>query len=203
MSYETIRLWCNKFCRMYANRLKRQHQGYGNTYFIDEVFIKIRCVQHYLWRVVDVFLQKKRDSAAAKWFSSEFFGKLISNREISPLINCTATVSRIRNCCRTRSTTQTRIRASGQSFRISQREFENELCENLSRQNQAQRFPDAHATVYILFNVVRCMNYPQFLKRKCARLAFATIVVCVVTSFAHAQETIGDGSTVVYPSKLF
>jgi len=53
------------------------------------------------------------------------------------------------------------------------------------------------------FNGVRCMNYPQFLKRKCVRIALATVVVSVVTSSAHAQETIGDGSTVVYPSNYF
>ncbi len=26
---------------------------FGNTFFIDEVFIKINSVQHYLWRAVD------------------------------------------------------------------------------------------------------------------------------------------------------
>jgi putative transposase len=51
--------------------LKREHRGYGDTFFIDEVFIKINGAQHYLWRavdqdgeVVDVFLQAKRDGAA-------------------------------------------------------------------------------------------------------------------------------------------
>ncbi len=54
--------------------LKKKHQGYGDTFFIDEVFIKIYGKQHYLWRaidqdgeIVDVFLQKRRDGVAAKW----------------------------------------------------------------------------------------------------------------------------------------
>ena len=79
-SYEAIRLWCNKFGSTYARRRKRKHQGYGDTFFIDEVFIKINGERHYLWRavdqdseVVDVFLQKKRDGAAAM----RFFNTLI------------------------------------------------------------------------------------------------------------------------------
>ena len=52
-SYESIRLWCIKFGTIYAKRLKRKHQGYGDTFFIDEVFVKINGKQHYLWRAVD------------------------------------------------------------------------------------------------------------------------------------------------------
>jgi len=55
--------------------LKRKHWGYGDTFFIDEVFVKINGKQHYLWRavdqdgdVVDVYLQARRDGAAAKRF---------------------------------------------------------------------------------------------------------------------------------------
>ena len=69
VSYESIRLWCIKFGPRYARRLKRRHRDYGDTFFIDEVFVKIRGKQHYLWRavdqdgeVVDVFLQARRDS---------------------------------------------------------------------------------------------------------------------------------------------
>ena len=41
VSYESIRLWCNKFGPKYARELKRKHRGYGDTFFIDEVFVKI------------------------------------------------------------------------------------------------------------------------------------------------------------------
>jgi putative transposase len=53
VSYESIRLWCNKFGPKYVKRLKRRHQGYGDTFFIDEVFVKIQGRQQYLWRAVD------------------------------------------------------------------------------------------------------------------------------------------------------
>ena len=75
VSYESIRCWCNKFGLHYARRLKRKHHGFGNTFYIDEVFVKIHGKQQYLWRtvdqdgeVVDVFLQTRRDGAAAKCF---------------------------------------------------------------------------------------------------------------------------------------
>jgi len=75
VSREAIRLWCIKFGAKYASRLKRRHRGYGDTFYIDEVFVKINGKQHYLWRavdqdgeVVDVYLQARRDGAAAKRF---------------------------------------------------------------------------------------------------------------------------------------
>ena len=70
VTYEAIRLWFNRFGPKYAAWLKRKHRGYGDTSFIDEVFIRINGKQHYLWRavdqdgeVVDVLLQKRRDGA--------------------------------------------------------------------------------------------------------------------------------------------
>jgi putative transposase len=50
VSRESIRLWCNKFGSIYARRLRREHRGYGDTFFIDEVFVKIQGRQQYLWR---------------------------------------------------------------------------------------------------------------------------------------------------------
>ena len=86
-SRETIRLWCIKFGAKYARRLKRNHRGYGDTFFIDEVFVKINGKQHYLWRavdqdgeVVDVFLQARRDGAAAK----RFFKRLLRSHGSEP-----------------------------------------------------------------------------------------------------------------------
>jgi len=80
ISYESIRLWYIKFGPRYAKRLRRRHQGYGDTFFIDEVFVKIQGKQLYLWRavdqdgeVVDVFLQNRRDGKAVV----RFFKRLI------------------------------------------------------------------------------------------------------------------------------
>jgi putative transposase len=63
---ESIRLWYNNFGSKYAAILRRRHQGYGDTFFIDEVFIKIDGKQRYSWRAIDqdgevvnVFLQNR------------------------------------------------------------------------------------------------------------------------------------------------
>jgi putative transposase len=104
VSRESIRLWCIKFGALYTRRLKRKHRGYGDTFFIDEVFVKINGKQHYLWRavdqngeVVDVYLQARRDGAAAK----RFFRRLLSNHDSEPTklspINCAAMASPIGN----------------------------------------------------------------------------------------------------------
>jgi transposase-like protein len=86
-SREAIRLWCYMFGPQYAKRLKRRHQGYGDTFFLDEVFVKIQGKQHYLWRavdqdgeVVDVFLQERRDGKAAK----RFFKRLLPSHGGEP-----------------------------------------------------------------------------------------------------------------------
>ena len=66
-------MWCIKFGPRYAQRLKRRHTGFGDTFYIDDVFVKIRVDQHYLWRavdpdadIVDVFLRLRRNGNAVK-----------------------------------------------------------------------------------------------------------------------------------------
>ena len=75
VSYDPIRPWCIKFGSEYATRPRRRHQGYGDTFLIDEAFVKTQGKQHYLWRavdqdgeVVDVLLQARRDGKAATRF---------------------------------------------------------------------------------------------------------------------------------------
>lgn len=67
--------------------MKRKHRGYGVTFYVDEVFVKINGKQHYLWRavdqdgeVVDVYLQAKRDGAAVK----RFFKRLLKSNGNEP-----------------------------------------------------------------------------------------------------------------------
>ena len=53
VSYETIRRWCDKFGQANANRLRRRRARPGDKWFLDEVFVRINGVQHYLWHAVD------------------------------------------------------------------------------------------------------------------------------------------------------
>ena len=50
---ETIRQWTLKFGQMYANELKRRRGKMGDTWHLDEVYLKINGKTHYLWRAVD------------------------------------------------------------------------------------------------------------------------------------------------------
>jgi transposase-like protein len=53
VSYETVRRWCKKFAATFADRLRRRRPQPGDKWHMDEVFIRIQGVQHYLWRAVD------------------------------------------------------------------------------------------------------------------------------------------------------
>jgi putative transposase len=162
VSYEAIRLWCIKFGAKYTRRLKRKHRGYGDTFYIDEVFVKINGRQHYLWRavdqdgeVVDVFLQAKRDGASAK----RFFKRLLRSHGSEP-----------------RKIVTDKLRSYGVAHRElipetihSTQQYENNRAEQsheatrvrergmrkFKSTRQAQRFVTAHAAVSNLFNLGR------------------------------------------------
>jgi putative transposase len=75
LSYETVRSWSEKFGRTFADRLRRRRPRPGDKWYLDEVFIRIQEVQHYLWRavdqdgvVLDILVQPRRDAKAAKRF---------------------------------------------------------------------------------------------------------------------------------------
>jgi putative transposase len=53
VTYETIRRWSRKFGQTYANALRRRRPRPGDKWHLDEVFVGINGVQHYLWRAVD------------------------------------------------------------------------------------------------------------------------------------------------------
>ena len=75
VSYETIRQWCKKYGNIYCNPIKKKRGQLGDTWYLDEVFIKINGVLHYLWRAVDqdgdeidILVQKRKNKAAAMHF---------------------------------------------------------------------------------------------------------------------------------------
>jgi len=162
VSYESIRLWCIKFGPKYSRRLKRKHRGFGDTFYIDEVFIKINGKQHYLWRAVDqdgevfdVFLQARRDGSAAK----RFFKRLLRSHDGEP-----------------RKIVTDKLRSYGVAHRElvpeaihSTKQYENNRVEQSHEVTrvrergtrkfkslvQAQRFLSVHAAVSNLFNLGR------------------------------------------------
>ncbi|MFE7431057.1 IS6 family transposase [Streptomyces sp. NPDC057545] len=82
VSYETVRRWCAKFGQAYADGLRRRRPRPGDKWHLDEVFIKINGVRRYLWRavdqdgnVLDVLVQSRRDTKAAKRFMAKLMKK--------------------------------------------------------------------------------------------------------------------------------
>ena len=162
VSYEAIRLWVNKFGTKYARRLKRRHRGYGDTFYIDEVFVKINGKQHYLWRavdqdgeVVDVYLQSRRDGAAAK----RFFERLKMNHQGDPRKIVTDKLRSYPVAHRevmpdtihvTDRYANNRIEQSHESTRVRER-----VMRRFKSMVQAQRFVTTHAAVQNLFNLGR------------------------------------------------
>ncbi len=162
VSYESVRLWCNKFGPKYARRLKRRHQGFGDTFFIDEVFVKIDGKQHYLWRavdqdgeVVDVYLQSRRDGKAAK----RFFRRLLKTHRSEPRKIVTDKLRSYGVAHRelipdtihdTSQYANNRAELSHQPTRVRERGMR-----RFKSTHQAQRFLTVHAAVYNLFNLGR------------------------------------------------
>ena len=77
--HETVRFWWHRFGPLFASEIrKRRVEGMRSSHWrchLDEVFVKINGVRHYLWRAVDhegevleSFVTKTRDKKAALKF---------------------------------------------------------------------------------------------------------------------------------------
>ena len=78
--HETVRYWWNRFGPLFAREIRKKRvrhpKNYSNwKWHLDEVFVKINGVTHYLWRAVDhggevleSYVTKRRDREAALTF---------------------------------------------------------------------------------------------------------------------------------------
>ena len=83
MTYEAIRQWCLRFGLAYARRLRHRQGRQGDTWYLDELFVKIQGRLQYLWRavdedgdVLDTLVRSRRNRRAAK----RFFRKLLKRQ---------------------------------------------------------------------------------------------------------------------------
>ena len=84
---ESIRQWCLTFGADFARKLRRGRPKPGATWHLDEVFLRINGVLHYLWRavdqngvVLDILVQDRRNATAAK----RFFKRLLAGLKFKP-----------------------------------------------------------------------------------------------------------------------
>jgi putative transposase len=162
VSREAIRRWCIKFGKIYTRRLKKSHKGFGDTFFLDEVFVKINGKQHYLWRavdqdgeVVDVYLQSRRNGATAK----RFFKRLLKRHGSEPRNIVTDKLKSYGVAHRelipdtvhnTAQYANNRAEQSHEATRVRER-----VMRRFKSVSQAQKFLDTHAAVSNLFNLGR------------------------------------------------
>ena len=162
VTHEAIRQWCLTFGLDYARRLRRRRGRMGDSWHLDEVFVKIRGQLHYLWRavdedgdVIDILVQSRRNRRAAE----RFFRKLLKGQGREP-----------------RRLITDKLRSYGAAHRIampsvvhSTRQYENnraEVSHQPTRQRERQmrrfksaahlqRFASVHGIVQNLFRVGR------------------------------------------------
>ena len=176
VSYETIRQWCLKFGPEYARKLRKRQGRLGDTWFMDEVFVTINGVRHYLWRavdqdgdVIDILVQKGRDKRAAK----RFFRKLMKGQGYSPRL---MTTDKLRSYAAARKEVMpsvvhcqdryanNRAEASHQHTRQHER-----IMRRFKSPGQAQRFFAIHSQVHNLFrfgrHLFKACHYRKFRSR--------------------------------------
>ena len=162
VSYEAVRQWCLKFGQAFAKKLRHRRSQPGDTWHLDEMFIRIRGERYYLWRAVDqdgqtldILVQKRRNTRAAK----RFFRKLLKGLRYTPNRLVTDKLGSYRAAHRTtfpsvrHSTTQyanNRAEVSHQPTR--QRERHMRRFKSL---RQVQQFLSVHSPINNLFRVGR------------------------------------------------
>ena len=155
VSYETVRRWCRKFGQSFANCVRRRRSRPGDMWHLDEVFIRIQGVQHYLWRavdqdgvVLDILVQDRRDANAAK----RFFRCLLKELQYVPRVIVTDKLRSYgvaqRHLLPSVEHRQSRYRNNrAENSRRPTRRRERQM-QRFKSSDQAQGFLSAHAFIY-------------------------------------------------------
>jgi putative transposase len=155
VTHESVRNWCRKFGAAFAQRLRRRRPRPGDTWHLDEVFIRIRGVLHYLWRAVDqhevvpdILVQEKRDGAAAK----RFFKCLLKGLHYEPrrLITDGLRSYGVARCAllpEVRHLTSRYLNNRAENSHRATRRCERQM-QRFKSLGQAQDFLSAHAIIY-------------------------------------------------------
>ena len=162
VTYEAIRLWCRTFGLNYARRLRRRRGRQGDTWYLDELFVKIQGQQQYLWRavdedgdVLDILVQSRRNRRAA----TRFFRKLLKRQGREPRRLIT---DKLRSYSAAHRTVMPSVIHSTQQYENNRAEVSHQSTRQRERQMRRfrsaahlQRFASVHGVVQNLFRVGR------------------------------------------------
>ena len=162
VSYEAVRLWCLKFGQAFAKKLRHRRGRPGDTWHLDELFIRIRGERYYLWRAVDqdgdtldILVQKRRNTKAAKRFFRKLLKGLqyVPNRLVTDKLRSYAAAQRttlpsVQHC--TTQYTNNRAEVSHQPTRQRERHMR-----RFKSPRHVQRFLSVHGPINNLFRVGR------------------------------------------------
>ena len=174
VTHESVRQWGLKFGADFARRLRRRRPRPGDTWHMDEVFIRIRGQLHYLWRavdqhgvVLDILVQERRNATAAK----RFFKRLLAGLKYRPrrivtdgLRNHGAAKREILPEVRHRTSRYLNNRAENSHRPTRRRERQ---MQRFKSPEQAQRFLSSHAMIYGHFRPLRHLMTAA--RYRCAR----------------------------------
>jgi putative transposase len=87
VTYETVRQWGKKFGKAFSDLIRQRAPARGDKWHMDEVVVSIAGEQHWLWRavdqygfVLDVLVQRRRDSRAAQRLMTKLLKSAITRR---------------------------------------------------------------------------------------------------------------------------
>ena len=173
--HESIRLWVDRFGTHFAGKIRKRRANYMRQvtqwqWHLDEVFVKINGVQHYLWRAVDhegevleSFVTKKRDKAAALKFLKKAM-KRYGNPQVIITDRCPsyrAAMKDIGNQDRQEVGRHKNNRAENSHLPFRRRE---RAMSRFRRMSNLQKFASTHASLHNHFNLDRHISRRQTFK---------------------------------------
>ncbi len=169
VSHETVRFWWQRFGPMFASEIRRKRvSGMRSVsrwrWHLDEMFVKINGVQHYLWRAVDhegevleSYVTKTRDKEAALRFLKKLMKRHGRAEELvtDGLRSYGAALKEIGSEDRqvTGRWENNRAENSHQPFRRRER-----AMLRFRRMHSLQQFASAHASVHNHFQADRSLS---------------------------------------------
>ncbi|MEM6900303.1 MAG: IS6 family transposase [Pseudomonadota bacterium] len=168
--HESVRLWVDRFGPVFAGKIRtrrasfmRQHTQW--QWHLDEVFVKINGVQHYLWRAVDhegevleSYVTKTRDKPAALRFLKKALKRYGSPKTVitDRLRSYGAAMKEIGMDDHQEVGRHSNNRAENSHLPFRRRE---RAMSRFRRMSNLQKFASTHASFHNHFNLERHINY--------------------------------------------